>query len=129
MVDLPQCDWHCEALSVWNAPLLILQTTDKFALNQDRTSAFDSQAFQTRPSAIGQDRPKAGTSGQNKSLALGTFRDHPKLGFTRGDIGSTSVCQCDILDDFTAIQSQARAASDAVAMARGVDAGPVPEER
>ena len=65
----------------------------------------------------------------NKSLALGTFRDHPKLGFTRGDIGSTSVCQRDILDNFTAIQAQARAASDAVAMARGVDTGPLPEER
>ena len=44
-------------------------------------------------------------------------------------MGNTSVCQRDILENSTAIQSKHRAASDAVAMARGVDTGPLPEER
>ena len=44
-------------------------------------------------------------------------------------MGNRSVCQRNILDNSTAIQSKDRAASDAVAMARGVDTGPLPEER
>ena len=85
-----------------------------------------------RPNQADHNRPsyaKARAPRCNKSVDLGTVRDHPKLGFTRGDIGSTLVCQRDILDNFTAIQAQARAASDADAMARGVDTGPLPEER